>query len=570
MAEETQSEMQSPMTWPIGETTIPPTHPRAALHDSLFLATVIVLSCLPYTRGLGLYSDDWGFLASMHAADGSYRSVLASLMIAMQARPVQGIVIAGLYWLFGLNIFAYHVVNCAVLAATVLLFHHSLRALRVARPIALVIPLVFGLLPHYSTDRFWIAAFQANVCVLLYFVSLYADIRFVGRSGRRGWLWKALGTAALVGSVLAYEVTAALFLVNVIVLLYLTRVVRHGAWAREAMPTVLAVASNILALALAVGYKLTTTERADVAGGYLLRALRIVREGVPVHFGEYGLALPVRVGQVLRDYPDPLAIGVSLLIGAIAGAYLLLAVRQPGVSLERGRGWSLVILVGGILFVAGYGVSLTTWEIGFHMTGPNNRTANGAAIGVAWVFVGVIGWIGTLPSSERARWLTFASLVALLSASGSLVTSAVAGFWEAAARQQQVHIAAIRQQLPTLPPGATLLLDGICPFVGPAPVLATDWDMTGMLRLAYPDQSLSGDVVKPNTQVTGEGVRTQLFDDWVNVHPYGERLMVFHAVTGDVVTLDGEDAARRYFADISVPSRPACPPYTDGDGVEVF
>jgi hypothetical protein len=51
--------------------------------------------------------------------------------------------------------------------------------------------------------------------VLLYFVSLYADMRFVQRSAAANdavaWSWKLLGAVALVASVLAYEVTAVLF-----------------------------------------------------------------------------------------------------------------------------------------------------------------------------------------------------------------------------------------------------------------------------------------------------------------------------------------------------------------------
>jgi hypothetical protein len=229
-----------------------------------------------------------------------------------------------------------------------------------------------------------------------------------------------------------------------------------------------------------------------------------------------------------------------------------------------------MILVGVVLFGAGYGVALMTWEIGFHTTGANNRTAAGAAIGVAWVFAGAIGWISSTLPAERLRWLAFSCLVALLAASSTLLTNTVAGFWVSAARQQDDLIAVMQTQVPSLPPGSTMLLDGLCPYHGPAPIFATDWDTKGMLQLTYGDWSLSGDVVKPNTEVTAAGIRTILFDDWFNVYPYSDRLIVYHVRTGGTYPLPDLAAARAYFESVSGPARPACPPYTDGDGTAIY
>jgi hypothetical protein len=517
---------------------------RAAVQDCVFLACIIGLSCLPYVGGLGFYSDDWAFVAGLHSAAGSLPGmwdVLASMGLA--TRPVQGVVLIALYSLFELEVLGYHIVNAAALVSATILFHLSLRALGFARVVAVAVPLIFGLLPHYSTDRFWIAAFQANVSVL--------------------------GTAALVGSVLAYEVTGPLFLVSVLVLWYAAGAVPGQNRVPRTAPA-LAVASNVLFLALSIGYKLTTTARADVGGGYRYRALRILTEAVPVHFGELGIGLPLRVVQVLRDHADVTDIVVSLLIGLIVCAYLLSVVRPSAPRLASRVSWPRVALIGGVLFCAGYGVSLMTWEIGFHSTGANNRTAIGAAIGVSWVFAGAIGWISSLLRTERLRWITFAALAGLLSASNTLIINAVADFWTRASQEQHAVIASIRERLPELTPGTALLLDGLCPFQGPGVVFATNWDVSGMLHLYYGDRSLQGDVVKPNTEVTAGGIRTLLFDDVPNAYPYGERLVVHHLRTGEAFVLTGEEAARQYFENVSIPSRPPCPPYTDGDGASIF
>jgi hypothetical protein len=478
-----------------------------ARSDCLMLAIVVAASCLPYLGGLGLYSDDWSFLSVLHHADSSFLSRFDAVMTHVATRPVQAFELAGLYSLFGLQVLGYHVVNSAVLVATTLLFYLSLRQLGIARLIAVTTPLVFGLLPSYSTDRVWLAAYQATAAVFLYFVSLYSDLRFVASADSRRWLWKGLGIVGLVGSVLAYEVTGALLVLNAPVLWWAAHLRRETPSRPRIATTAVAIGSNFVFLVLAVAYKLTTTVRAELGGGYRYRVWRIFEEAAPVHFGDYGLALPWKVAQILADPPSALILGISLLVGIVVLAHLLRIALRPDPPSFHGVPWALVMLIGGLLFGAGYGFSLMTWEIGFHTTGINNRTAIAAAIGVSWVFVGVAGWMCRWLRSERAQGISFAGLIALIAASGTLVTDTVAAYWVSSARQQREVISGIDRQLPELLPGSTLLIVGLCPYDGPAPVFVTSWDVSGMLHLTYDDWSLLGDVVKSNTEVTPEGIR---------------------------------------------------------------
>jgi hypothetical protein len=91
-----------------------------------------------------------------------------------------------------------------------------------------------------------------------------------------------------------------------------------------------------------------------------------------------------------------------------------------------------------------------------------------------------------------------------------------------------------------------------------------------MLHLTYGDFTLKGDVVKPNTEATPAGLRTMLFDDVINVYPYGDDLIVFHLLTGEAVRLTSEEGARAYLEGVSAATRAPCPPYTDGDGVPIL
>jgi hypothetical protein len=307
-----------------------------------------------------------------------------------------------------------------------------------------------------------------------------------------------------------------------------------------------------------------------MSGGLRFRLLRIVTEAAPVHFGEYGLTLPLKVASALGTRPDAFLVAASLAIGVAVAAWLFARVRVSEGTFPRGAAWPVAILVGGVLFCAGYGMTVMTWEIGFHTTGSNNRTAIGAAIGTAWVFVGVAGWISTVPSTDRRRWAVFSVLISLLAGGMTLITGYVATFWVAAAREQEALVATLQERLPELPAGTTLLLDGICPFLGPAPVFVTSWDTRGMLRLTYRERTLRGDVLKPDSEWLPEGVRTVLFDDVIHLYPYGDDLIVFHAGTGASYPLVDAAAAERYVREVGVPGRVVCPPYTDGDGVEIY
>jgi hypothetical protein len=553
-----------------------------ALSDVGFLAIVVVLSSLTYLRGLGLYSDDWSLLADMHAWPdqsllGLYQSLLPS---GISTRPLQGMQLAALYWMFGLEPLGYHVVNTFMLMAMVVLLYLALRGLGIPRLVALTVPLVFALLPHYSTNRFWIAAFQAPLSVLLFVVSLFADVRFIRTTGPVRWLWKFLATLALVGSVLAYEITAGLFLLTPFIVWHASRALDHRTGARRAPMTpdrppwrwprlALLLGSNITALGLAVAYKASTTHRTEAVASLIWWVRHSAQEATLVAFGSYGIALPAKVLLSLRLHFDPVILAVSLLIGFLVWLYLTRTFGSSAVRSMDRMAWARLILVGIAAFAAAYSVVLFTFEIGFDTTGMHNRTAMGAAIGVAVTFVGVIGWLGASLASARLSWHVCRAAIAVLAASGSLLVSTIGTFWVDAARQQQVAIAALHAEFDALAPGSVILLDGICRYSGPGVVFETRWDVTGLLRLEFGERAVAGDVIRPGVEANPDGIRTVLYDDVINIYPYGPLLQVLHVGTGTIHTLDSQLAAQHYL-DALADAGASCPPGIEGYGARIF
>jgi hypothetical protein len=229
----------------------------------------------------------------------------------------------------------------------------------------------------------------------------------------------------------------------------------------------------------------------------------------------------------------------------------------------------LFVLFGGVLFAAGCAALAITGDFDLHPTGSVNHAAIVGSIGVAWIFAGLTGWIVSRIPPEPSRWMVFSVAIGALAGSGALITGTIGRYWASAASEQYRVIERAHQHFPTLAAGTTLLLDGICPYVGPAPVFTSESDVSSMLHLAYGDPTLHGGVMSHNARLTDDGIHPGGRPD-TSTLAYGENLIVFHVPTGESAILSSAEAAREYFLSLSLPARPECPPYSDGTGAVVF
>jgi len=373
-----------------------PIEAAVTARDGVFLGSILVLSAILYIPDLGFYSDDWDFLSAMFHSEGGSLSALFHALYAdshVYQRPLQALHLAWMYWLFGDNPFGYHLVNSTIFFVAVLLFYFALRELRLPRLIVLALPLVYGLLPHYSTDRFWIAASQVNVSMALYFASLYADLRALRSAGGRLWGWKLLGLAFLLGSALAYEVVMPLFLFNSGAMLWTAWKSRTFDSSSRRKRSLIAamVGSNLLLLMFAAGYKASVTVRAGVETSYVSHFFRVIREATFLDYISSGILLPYVAGKVLSRYADAGMLIVGAVVAAAVFAYLYRASGPGGKEIPDLRAWLTVIALSPAVYLLGYAVFIATRSLSFHKTGIANRIAIAAAIGVAMTFTGGAG-----------------------------------------------------------------------------------------------------------------------------------------------------------------------------------
>jgi hypothetical protein len=546
------------------------------LEDSSLLILFVCLSALPYVASLGFYSDDWHYLGlytnSPHHTFVRYCVELFSAPTLKLIRPMHVFYLAGLYSLFGLNPLGYHIVNTLTLAATAVAFLLVLTELQLPRHLAFGIPLLYSLLPNYSTDRFWYSTFEANLSMAGYALGFYLALSTLRKRKGAFYLWTFLSILCLAVSSLAYELVLPLFCLTMVIVWL--RGQRLDVSCSKLLLLNLAIGSLLLAVA---GFKFivshsvlhkwhdiyhlkwTLVHAFDIKGTYyqspygfkLLRALE-------VNYVELGLYLPRAVYRLTSTNSLWLELCISVAIAITACWYI----RRIFGADTRAYFWTFA--AGLAVFIGGYAIFLTTSAVQLTSSGMENRVNIAATAGVAMTFVSALGALTGLLRSERYRRLAFAFLVSVLCFCGCFVTNGIASYWVTASHQQHAILDSLRKQIAHLEPGTTLLLDGVCPYVGPAPVFECYWDFTGVLTVFYPNLSLKGDVLKNHTNFLPSGVRTEFYL-MPNTHTYGGKLLIYDYAKKELYPLQNSSTRRPSALEGSV-----CRDELEGVGVKIF
>jgi hypothetical protein len=556
---------------------------RPAAVDCALLALAVVLATALYVPQLGFYSDDWASLAALRMApDTSFAGHYDAMCRGGAAvRPGQCLLVAGPYHLFGLAPAAFAAVNTALLAVGAVAFYLALRELGVARGAAVAAPLLYAMLPHYATVRFWMIASAATASIGLYFGSLYADLR-AGRGGapRARPAWWLAAAAAGVACTLTYEVFVPMLLVNPLVAWFHARrrggrrAGQAGDWFRGPGGLAFLLARAALTIGPTMAWKLTVTDRVGAGGSWAqqLTWFRwMVGRATEVAFVDLGLALPRVVWRLARYHPNGTAAVAGVVAGVLAALFLAVLARRSPAAVPSPRSAAQLIAAGAVTFGLGYSIFVGTNNSFVTATGIGNRVAVAAAAGVAVLWVGLAALPGVWLESANARATAFATLVGSAFGACVFINTTLAGFWIEAYARERAVIAAVKREFPS-PPGATaVLVDGICPYVGPAIVFEAPWDLSGAMAIEYgrlPRPPF--DVVAPSTVVGDTAVTTSLYSGILHAdYPYG-RLIIFNVAAGVRRAIPDPAAARDYFARYNPTKSSGCPTGEPGAGVAIF
>ena len=538
------------------------------VRDAAVLLAVIVASSAFYVLGLGRYSDDWWFYRHMlGSADQSWGGLYDTLASVpwLAVRPGQIAWYATFQTLFPGDIAATHLANHAAFALGVLLLHAALRAMPAMRSAAYPVTLLYVAMPHFTASKFWYANHMATLS-FTFFAATALFAALLARGPRRR-SFMALVAAIAVGSAasnLSYELFG-----------FMLPLLPLAAWLANGQPL-----RDILhdgrfraaTLAAAIGFGATTLFK--TAYGAAIHA--------PATPGEVGYFVArtgwmyLRAGYAdfwtLGLYSPRAAVAIAMgpyfeFVAVIAAALALasmaaraVAVRKAPVD-DRQASWRILVAAGVIAFGLGYLPFLTNFWVDPYPWGEANRTNIGGALGVALAFCGLLRWV-----EGRSR-VVAQSVLLVFCTIGIFLQVATARIWvHAAARQDQV-VAATLAAAGELRDGDTVLIYGLCPYVGPAAVLRSP-DDTGPRLMIASGTDVTGDLIQPDTRLTPAAIRTNHYDRLKGRYPY-RAVVIVDLPRRASARIEAFADAQRFFAAHPIRASSRCG-YVQGRGAPFY
>jgi hypothetical protein len=456
--------------------------------DCAFLAVAVVVSLVVYVWSLGFYLDDYATLARMKAShDQSLVGLYDAVRPGTGQRPLQAGVFAFLYRLFGLHPLGYHLFNAALLVCISVLLYLVLRELRLPRTVCVAIPLVYSMLPHYATERFWLNAFQISLSTAFYLLSLYAGLRAVRASGWALGGWLVAAVVGIAGSLLSYEIVFPLFALNLALIWWASRQTgRTRANPRRLQALIAVLGVGMIAVGVVKAAAVATHGQNGYGigfhGGAGHHYAYLAWGALKVNFGTYLAAFPYVLWWIFAHRFSAVNAVVAAGIGVLAFVYLWRLARAEHAARATSGIWRALVGGGLVAFVLGYSTFLAASTFLFRSAGIDNRINAAAALGVAAALVGALAWVAQRLAPRHGDVL-FAGGVACVVAAGALVIQTLGTFWTQAAEREHTVMTAILADAPSIPPGSTFVLDGACPEVGPTPVFADDADLVAALKI---------------------------------------------------------------------------------------
>lgn len=555
----------------ISQSPITPPHLREKIADSVFLGIIVAASYALIINRLGFYSDDWSFLGNFSLSPS--QTLLGLIKTATtpntQMRPVQNIYDATLYWAFGIHPLGYQIVNATVFMALIILLYLILRKINIPRIIAVSIPLLYALLPNYSADRFWYAAFQANLSILLFLISFYAGLRAFSQHTTRRTLWKILSISSLLLSSLSYEVAMPFVLLSTLTFWRPYERLKRKLSKEKPLGqnNTIFIILTFIALIYILIFKTLTTTRLGVLHypGYLFY---IITSAIKVNYGTFILHLPTILAEIITKYTNIQVLLAGLGLYFVIFIYLYIFADEAGSSFPRRTWLRNLTLFSPVVFLLGYAIFFTNNQIGFSPTGVENRVAIAATVGVAMSLVGGFGWLCSLLFSERFSRFFYCIVIAAIGGACFVIINTLGLFWAKAYKQQTQVLSSIHKELPIVPKNTTVILDGVCPYVGPGVVFEADWDLKGALQVMYHDKTIHGDIVTPRLFVSKDGIHTQIYT-FPDKYPY-QNLLIYNYRNRTAYAIPNAQTAKYYFQKFNPNRTNGCPNGSAGEGVKVF
>ena len=510
-------------------------------------------------------------------------------------RPIYLICWQIFYTVFGFSTDYYHLLNTFLFFSDAVLIYLILKKIDTQRIFYLSVPLIFVFLPNYSTIHFWPSVIPNHFCLSLLLLSLLFDLKALETGFPRILLWKFISVVTIIASVLTYELFLPFFYLNLIVTVYYYKLLKNknpelaGKGKQiNAKKLFYLLLTNFLSLKIVLVYKLyftVTTVRllgnetslTEHFGWLILNIFRWdyseyeygfnVKQSLVTNFIEYGIQLPDKLLQVYSYYPDKMILLVGLLIAFLIFILIYNVVKKYEIKFFSLRTAGKYFLAGIVLFFWGYSIFFTNYSIVFTPTGIGNRVSIGASIGIAVIWIGLIIGLSSIIRHQKFRNIFFSLSVAALCFSGFIIINTISSFWIKAYETEKNILEEIKNQIPVLQEGTRFMLDGVCPYSGPAIIFESNWDLAGALRIIYSKKDLKADIITPNLGINEEGFITSLYEEELF---YKYDILIYNYNEKKFYIISNLDDAIHYFESVNTNYNDICPEGHEAHGVKIF
>jgi tetratricopeptide (TPR) repeat protein len=252
-------------------------------------------------------SSVWSFAQSTETQNNRYY------------RPLQAILFALVYQFSGLSPFAYHLATILLHTGATLIVYALLLELRLFGSASIVPAALFAVHPVHTEAVAWIAGTAEVACGLLYFLALWAFVRYL--NGRRR-MWLGVSALSFFFALLAKEMAVTFPLTAMLLVVMKRKDLSSGA--RQGVialvPTLLALSLYAVLRVSATGLAVPTTITDQVeAYDWLTLGIWMFGRYIQFAFAPYPLAMFHLTALHLHD-----RIGSTVLYGLLIVAVLLL------------------------------------------------------------------------------------------------------------------------------------------------------------------------------------------------------------------------------------------------------
>lgn len=515
-------------------------------------------SAVAYIGHIGFYSDDWAFLFKMasapdQSAAGIYNALAQAPHVAV--RPGQIALYVFIHTALRDSAVAGQIFNHAVFAGAMVVLFAALKRL-VSRNDALAITVIYACMAVFCTTRFWFASYQANAALFAFAASLWF---LASAESATGWRQLAAIVAAALFFVVGgfcYELFMPLNLLAPVAIVFL----RPRDARRRRYLVLCGVVLGVTAAGL-VAFKLSLMFAVHQHYGLLQTAYR-----AGAMYWHVGLATFVTLGLAAPVLAARSLIGgffssAALACGLIAALVLWRASRRLVAEAPSERdGYIRMLVVGVLAFLAGYAVLFENFYVGYSALGVDNRTNIAGAFGAAMMFYAAFRLIARAGYPVLAR-ACFAALCGCGLYFQALAGAAWAQAWRT---EEQVH-RGLLQALGPLSDGDTVLLHGVCPYYGPAPLYTSNWGLAEQLQLERRVRHIKADTIAVGAGFNDKGIIISEYEE-PTLYPYRD-MRIYAAAEGRLYGIRDRADAARFFARHSLAS--PCN-YSDGAGRSVW